>query len=106
MPTWLTGALVTARIAWSAGEAPRNSHRSPVRARSTAASNVSTASSIEGSPVMRVWKVLGLAGLAGVAATGIIIARDQRQRVHLRPEEIKARLHQRLEQQSTGARNP
>jgi hypothetical protein len=49
---------------------------------------------------MRVWKVLGLAGLAGVAATGIIIARDQRQRVQLQPDEIKARLHRRLEQES------
>ena len=44
---------------------------------------------------MKLWKVLGLAGLAGVAATGAIIARDQRQRAQLGPEEIRARLHRR-----------
>ena len=38
---------------------------------------------------MKLWKALGLAGLAGVAATGVIIARDQRQRTQLTPEEIK-----------------
>jgi hypothetical protein len=43
------------------------------------------------------WKVLGLAGLAGVAATGAIIARDQRRRAQLTPEEVRDRLHQRLE---------
>ena len=55
---------------------------------------------------MRVWKVLGLAGLAGVAASGIIIARDQRQRVQLQPDEIKARLHERLDQEPAGAPKP
>ena len=38
-----------------------------------------------------------VAGLAGVAATGVIIARDQRQRTQLTPEEIKERLRQRVE---------
>ena len=47
---------------------------------------------------MNLWKVLGLAGLAGVAAAGVIIAREQRQRTQLAPEEIRARLHERLEQ--------
>jgi hypothetical protein len=47
---------------------------------------------------MKLWKVLGIAGLAGVAATGVIMARDQRQRVQLEPEAIRSRLHQRLEQ--------
>ncbi len=42
------------------------------------------------------WKLLGLAGVAGVAATGVIIARDQRQRAELTPDEIRERLHQRL----------
>lgn len=46
---------------------------------------------------MKLWKALGLAGLAGVAATGAIIARDQRQRAQLTPEEIKARLRERAE---------
>jgi hypothetical protein len=45
---------------------------------------------------MKLWKILGLAGLAGVAATGAIIARDQRQRADLKPDEIRDRLHQRL----------
>ena len=48
---------------------------------------------------MKLWKVLGVAGLAGVAATGVIIARDQRRRADLTPDEVRARLHERLEQQ-------
>lgn len=47
---------------------------------------------------MKLWKVLGIAGLAGVAATGVIMARDQRQRAQLEPHEIRSRLHDRLEQ--------
>lgn len=47
---------------------------------------------------MKLWKVLGLAGLAGVAASGAIIARDQRQRAQLSPEEVRSRLHERLEE--------
>ena len=43
------------------------------------------------------WKWLGLAGLAGVAATGVVIARDQRQRTQLTPDDVRARLHERLE---------
>ena len=42
------------------------------------------------------WKLLGLAGVGGVAATGAIIARDQRQRAQLTPDDVRARLHQRL----------
>ena len=45
---------------------------------------------------MKLWKALGLAGLAGVAATGAIIARNQRARAQLTPEEIRDRLHTRL----------
>ena len=52
----------------------------------------------------RWWKVLGVAGLAGVAATGAVIARDQRQRAQLRPEEVRARLHARVEQQEAATR--
>lgn len=43
------------------------------------------------------WKALGLAGLAGVAATGVIIARDRRRREQLTPGEIRERLHRRVE---------
>jgi hypothetical protein len=45
---------------------------------------------------VKLWKVLGLAGLAGVAASGAIIARDQRQRTQLTPEQVRDRLHERL----------
>ena len=40
---------------------------------------------------------LGVAGLAGVAATGAIIARDQRPRAQLTPEQVRDRLRDRLE---------
>lgn len=43
-----------------------------------------------------VWKWLGLAGLVGVAAGGVLVARDQRRRNAYTPDEIRARLHQRL----------
>lgn len=43
-----------------------------------------------------IWKLLGVAGLAGVAATGVIIARDERRRAQLTPDEVRARLRQRL----------
>ena len=46
---------------------------------------------------MRLWKWLGLAGLAGVAATGVVIARDQRQRAQLSPDDVRRRLHERVE---------
>ncbi|SCG15365.1 hypothetical protein GA0070610_1596 [Micromonospora echinofusca] len=44
---------------------------------------------------MRWWKVLGLAGLAGVAASGVVIARAERRRRAYTPEEIRARLRDR-----------
>jgi hypothetical protein len=43
-----------------------------------------------------VWKLLGVAGVAGVAATGVVIARDQRRRAQVTPDEVRERLHQRL----------
>jgi hypothetical protein len=46
---------------------------------------------------VKLWKVLGLAGLAGVAASGAIIARDQRQRTQLSPEQVRDRLQERIE---------
>ncbi|GAB1641875.1 hypothetical protein [Krasilnikovia sp. MM14-A1259] len=45
---------------------------------------------------MRWWKVAGLAGLAGVAATGIVLARAERRRRAYTPDEIRERLHTRL----------
>ena len=45
---------------------------------------------------MRAWKLLGLAGLAGVAATGAVLARGERQRRAYTPDDIRERLHARL----------
>ncbi|GFG74961.1 hypothetical protein [Mycobacterium botniense] len=42
------------------------------------------------------WKWLGLAGVVGVAAGGVLVIRDQRKRNAYTPEEIRDRLHQRL----------
>ena len=39
---------------------------------------------------------MGLAGLAGVAATGVVVARAERKRRQYTPEEIRERLHQRV----------
>ena len=50
---------------------------------------------------MRMWKLLGLAGLAGVAATGVVVARGERKRRAYTPEEIRNRLHERVEQSRT-----
>ena len=48
---------------------------------------------------MRVpWKWLGLAGAAGVAATGVVVARKRRGQRDYNPEELRARLHERLAQ--------
>lgn len=47
---------------------------------------------------MRWWKIVGLAGLAGVAATGVAIARAERKRRAYTPDEIRARLHARAEE--------
>jgi hypothetical protein len=45
---------------------------------------------------VRPWKLLGLAGLAGVAATGAVLARDERQRRAYTPDDVRERLHRRL----------
>ncbi|GAA4195794.1 hypothetical protein GCM10022252_42200 [Streptosporangium oxazolinicum] len=49
---------------------------------------------------MRWWKILGLAGVAGVAATGVVIARAERRRQAYTPDEIRTRLRARLEESS------
>lgn len=48
------------------------------------------------------WKWLGLAGLAGVAATGVVTARDERRRRAYTPEEIRERLHERVAAEASG----
>lgn len=46
----------------------------------------------------RIWKILGVAGLAGVAASGVVVARDHRRRTQLSPEEVRDRLRARLDE--------
>jgi hypothetical protein len=49
---------------------------------------------------------VGLAGLAGVAATGVVVARAERRRRAYTPDEIRSRLHGRLaaaEERPTGS---
>ena len=54
----------------------------------------------------RLWKALGLAGLAGVTATGVIIARNQRARAQLTPDEVRRRLHERVEATERAGQDP
>jgi hypothetical protein len=50
---------------------------------------------------MRVpWKLLGLAGIAGVAATGVVVARRRRAHREYTPDELRAKLHRRLAEAS------
>jgi hypothetical protein len=44
---------------------------------------------------VRPWKLLGLAGLAGVAATGAVLVRSERQRRAYTPDDVRTRLHDR-----------
>jgi hypothetical protein len=55
---------------------------------------------------VRWWKVVGLAGLVGVAATGAVVARSERRRRTYTPDEIRARLHARHEEASNRADTP
>ena len=52
---------------------------------------------------MRWWKVAGLAGFVGIAATGVVLARSERQRRAYTPEEIRERLHSRLSEAEKAA---
>jgi hypothetical protein len=47
------------------------------------------------------WKILGLAGLAGVAATGVVVARRRRAQRSYDADELRSRLHQRLAEASS-----
>lgn len=47
-------------------------------------------------PWAKLTKLIGVAGVVGVAATGVLIARGERQRRAYTPDEIRARLHARL----------
>ncbi|MFB9546336.1 hypothetical protein [Micromonospora sagamiensis] len=50
---------------------------------------------------MQWWKLLGLAGVVGVAATGVVVARAERRRRAYTPEEIRARLRDRHAEAAT-----
>jgi hypothetical protein len=53
------------------------------------------------------WKLIGVAGVAGVAATGVVVQRRRRAQADLDPDELRARLHDRLaEAGSSGRRQP
>ena len=43
-----------------------------------------------------------MAGLAGVAATGVVVARAERRRRAYTPDEVRARLHQRVAESEQG----
>jgi hypothetical protein len=47
---------------------------------------------------MKWWKIIGLAGIAGVAGSGVLIARAERTRRAYTPDEVRARLHARTAQ--------
>jgi hypothetical protein len=44
----------------------------------------------------RTWKLLGVAGVAGVTATGVVVARRRRAHQEYDPDELRAKLHARL----------
>jgi hypothetical protein len=48
------------------------------------------------------WKLIGVAGLAGVAATGVVVTRRRRAQQDYDPDELRARLHRRLDEAATG----
>ena len=58
------------------------------------------------------WKIVGLAGVAGVtAATGVVVARKRRDHTEYDPDELRDRLHSRVadasgEDTDTAARAP
>jgi hypothetical protein len=50
------------------------------------------------------WKLIGVAGLAGVAATGVVVTRRRRAHREYDPDELRARLHKRLAEARPAAR--
>jgi hypothetical protein len=53
---------------------------------------------------VNVWKLLGLAGLVGVAAGGVALARAERRRRAYTPDEVRQRLRERAA--AADARSP
>ena len=55
---------------------------------------------------MQWWKALGVAAFVGVAATGVAIARAERQRRTYTPEQVRDRLHARVAEVSRAGDEP
>jgi hypothetical protein len=68
---------------------------SPVAAVATASSRVRD-TRVTYAAVRVPWKLIGAAGVAGVAATGVVVQRRRRAQADLDPAELRARLHARL----------
>ncbi|MEU2041875.1 hypothetical protein [Nocardia niwae] len=47
---------------------------------------------------MRWWKAVGLAGVAGVVATGVVVVRAERRRRAYTPDQVREQLHARFAQ--------
>ncbi|HEX5336417.1 MAG TPA: hypothetical protein VFW55_11080 [Propionicimonas sp.] len=47
---------------------------------------------------MKWWKWVGLASVVGVVATGAVVARSERHRRAYTPDEVRAKLHARLDE--------
>ncbi|TQF66248.1 hypothetical protein FK531_17110 [Rhodococcus spelaei] len=52
------------------------------------------------------WKLVGLAGVVGVAATGAFAVQSERKRRAYTPDEVRSRLHARFAQATTAADRP
>jgi hypothetical protein len=80
---------------------PRKSQTSPVAAVAIASSKgivlICAGTPITLGLVKIPWKLLGVAGVAGVAATGVVVARHRREEAAVDPDELRSRLHERLE---------
>jgi hypothetical protein len=49
------------------------------------------------------WKIVGLAGVAGVtAATGVVVARNRRDHTEYDPDELRDKLHSRVAEATEG----
>jgi hypothetical protein len=47
------------------------------------------------------WKLLGLAGAAGVAATGVVVAKQKRDTEEYTPDELRDKLRDRMQAAET-----
>jgi hypothetical protein len=53
------------------------------------------------------WKIVGLAGVAGVtAATGVVVARKRRDQTEYDPDELRDKLHSRVAEAAESGESP